>query len=215
MNRVQLIIAAAIVVVLFGGVLVFGRNNSPQITPAPTPEAPTVTPTSEPSPTATASATPTPPGQRPSGPAATPTINTKAKSATIKTSKGNIVLELYPNDAPKTVANFVTKAKEGFYDNLTFHRVEDWVIQGGDPTGTGADGEEMPTEINSKPFVLGSLGVARKGDIRVSNDAQFFITKQNASWLNSQYTNFGIVTKGIEVVNKIEKGDKILGITVE
>ena len=73
----------------------------------------------------------------------------------------------------------------------------------------------MPTEINSKPFVLGSLGVARKGDIRVSNDAQFFITKQNASWLNSQYTNFGIVTKGIEVVNKIEKGDKILGITVE
>ena len=70
----------------------------------------------------------------------------------------------------------------------------------------------MPTEINNKPFVVGSLGVARGQDIKISNDSQFFITKTDASWLNNQYTNFGIVTEGMDVVNKIEIGDKILGI---
>lgn len=205
MNRAGLIIGAVIVVIVIisGAFFVMNKNTSSNSL-TPTPE-PTAMPMIEPSPTATASPSAT----------STPTINTKAKSATIKTSKGNITLDLYPNDAPKTVANFVTKAKEGFYNNLTFHRVEDWVIQGGDPLGTGAGGNEMPTEINDKPFVVGSLGQARRGDIRFSNDAQFFIVKQDASWLNSQYTNLGIVTKGIEVVNKIEKGDKILGISVE
>ncbi len=134
------------------------------------------------------------------------------QTAIIKTEKGDIALSLYPNDAPKTVANFIQKAKSGFYDNLTFHRVEDWVIQGGDPKGNGRGGGNIPTELNDKPFVVGSLGVARGADIRISNDAQFFITKTDASWLNSQYTNLGIVTRGIDVVNKIEIGDKILGI---
>ena len=96
-----------------------------------------------------------------------------------------------------------------------FHRVEDWVIQGGDPTGTGSGGGQMQTEINSKPFVTGSLGVARGGDPRISNDSQFFIVKSDAAWLNQQYTNFGIVTEGMDVVNKIQIGDKILGITIE
>ena len=73
----------------------------------------------------------------------------------------------------------------------------------------------MQTELNKQPFVRGSLGVARGQDIRVSNDSQFFITKTDASWLNQQYTNFGIVTSGLEVVDKIKVGDKILGITVK
>lgn len=136
-------------------------------------------------------------------------------TATIKTNKGDISLTLYPKDAPNTVNNFVKKTKSGFYNNLTFHRVEDWVIQGGDPLGTGTGGDNMPTELNSKPFVVGSLGVARGLDIKVSNDAQFFITKAEASWLNNQYTNFGIVTDGMDVVSKIEIGDKILKITIE
>jgi cyclophilin family peptidyl-prolyl cis-trans isomerase len=136
-------------------------------------------------------------------------------TAIIKTAKGDIVLSLFPNEAPKTVANFVSKAQSGYYNNLTFHRVEDWVIQGGDPLGNGTGGGTMPTELNEQKFVIGSLGVARGQDIAVSNDSQFFITKTEASWLNRQYTNFGIVTSGLEVVNKIVIGDKILEITIK
>ncbi|HEX8932249.1 MAG TPA: peptidylprolyl isomerase [Patescibacteria group bacterium] len=136
-------------------------------------------------------------------------------SAVIQTTRGNITVTLRTNAAPHTVVNFMHKALSGFYKNLTFHRVEDWVIQGGDPEGTGAGGGQMPTEINPLPFTAGSLGVARRDDIRVSNDAQFFITKTDASWLNQQYTNFGQVTEGMDVVNKIQVGDKILGITVQ
>lgn len=135
--------------------------------------------------------------------------------ATIKTNKGNIELTLYPNDAPNTVKNFALKSQSGFYNNLIFHRVEDWVIQGGDPKSNGTGGESMKTELNDKPFVTGSLGVARGGDINVSNDAQFFIVKKDADWLNKQYTNFGIVTSGMDVVSQIQIGDKIVGITVE
>lgn len=138
-----------------------------------------------------------------------------ATQAAIMTSKGEIDLSLYRSDAPNTVANFVKKAKSGFYKNLTFHRVEDWVIQGGDPKGDGTGGGQMKTELNQKPFIIGSLGVARGGDINVSNDAQFFITKKESSWLNNQYTNFGIVTNGMDVVSKIAIGDKILDITIK
>lgn len=138
-----------------------------------------------------------------------------AQTATIKTSKGDIVLTLYPEVAPKTVSNFVTKSQSKFYDNKTFHRVEDWVIQGGDPKGDGTGGGNMPVEFNQKPFVKGSLGVASRGDGKVQNDAQFFITKTPAEWLNGQYTNFGIVTEGMDVVDQIAIGDKILSITVE
>lgn len=138
-----------------------------------------------------------------------------AEKAIIKTSKGQIELELFPDVAPKTVAYLVKKAKSGFYNNLTFHRVEDWVIQGGDPLGNGTGGGNMPVEFNNKPFGVGAVGVASRGDGKVQNDAQFFITKTDASWLNGQYTNFGQVTKGMDVVEKIEIGDKILGITVE
>jgi len=134
---------------------------------------------------------------------------------TIKTTKGDIALTLFKKGAPKTVENFIKKAKSGFYKNLTFHRVEDWVVQGGDPLGTGTGGGNMPTELNNKPFIVGSLGVARGGNIKISNDAQFFITTTDASWLNGQYTNFGIVTNGMDIVKNIEVGDKILEITTE
>lgn len=149
----------------------------------------------------------------------TPTESTSeiavAKRATIKTSKGTIVLTLFPDKAPKTVANFVKRATSGFYKNLTFHRVEDWVIQGGDPAGNGTGGGNMPTELDDASFVKGSLGVARGGDIKISNDSQFFIVKKDATWLDRQYTNFGIVESGMDVVDKIEIGDKILDVSVE
>ena len=136
-------------------------------------------------------------------------------SATIKTSKGNINVILFGDIAPNTVKNFVVKADTGYYDNLTFHRVEDWVIQGGDPKGDGTGGGQMAAEQTpTKPFVTGSLGVARGGNPQINNDSQFFITKSDSSWLDGQYTNFGLVTSGMSVVNDIEKGDKIEGITI-
>ncbi len=153
---------------------------------------------------------PNQPSTAPLGPA-----DMSTKSAVIKTSKGDIELTLFTPSAPNTVANFIKKAQSGFYNGLTFHRVEDWVIQGGDPSGNGTGGGNMQTEINNLPFVVGSLGVARGQDIRISNDAQFFITKKDSQFLNQQYTNFGQVTKGMDVVNKIQIGDKILGITVQ
>lgn len=144
-----------------------------------------------------------------------PSSENETIQARIKTSKGDVELTLYPKEAPNTVKNFLAKVKSGFYTDKIFHRVEDWVIQGGDPLGNGTGGGNMPTELNNKPFVVGSLGVARGGDIKISNDSQFFIVKTDASWLNNQYTNFGIVTKGMDVVTNIVIGDKILGITIE
>lgn len=135
-------------------------------------------------------------------------------SATIKTTKGDIQVTLFGRDAPNTVKNFITKSDAGFYKNLTFHRVEDWVVQGGDPKGNGTGGGLMQTELNALPFVTGSLGIARGADIRVSNDSQFFFTKTDANWLDKQYTNFGIITSGMDVVNNMQVGDKILSITV-
>lgn len=139
-------------------------------------------------------------------------------SATIQTSKGVIQATIIGQGAPKTVRNFIQKANSGYYKNLTFHRVEDWVVQGGDPKGDGSGGNLVQTELNDIPFVAGSLGIAgvknNNGQI-VSNDSQFFITKTDAAWLNEQYTNFGMVTSGMDVVNRLTKGDKILSITVK
>ncbi|HEY8732510.1 MAG TPA: peptidylprolyl isomerase [Candidatus Limnocylindria bacterium] len=127
---------------------------------------------------------------------------------------GSFTIALRPDKAAKTVANFVAKATAGFYDGKTFHRVEDWVVQGGDPDGTGRGGGKMPSELNDLPFSAGSAGIARGPDIKVNNDAQWFICKTDASWLNDQYTNFGQVTSGQDVVNGIRVGDKIKKVTV-
>jgi peptidyl-prolyl cis-trans isomerase B (cyclophilin B) len=136
-------------------------------------------------------------------------------SAVIKTTRGSITVTLSGRDAPKTVKNFVDKIQSGFYKGLTFHRVEDWVVQGGDPKGNGTGGGVMQTELNNLSFVPGSLGIARGSDIRISNDSQFFITKIDSPQLNQQYTNFGVVTEGMDVVNTIKIGDKILDISLK
>lgn len=138
-----------------------------------------------------------------------------ADKATLQTSKGNIVVKLYPDSAPKTVQNFLSKAQSDYYKNLNFHRVESWVIQGGDPKGNGTGGGAMPTELSQVPFKIGSLGVARGGNIQVSNDSQFFICTDDCSWLTGQYTNFGEVIEGMEIAKSIAVGDKILGISYQ
>lgn len=128
---------------------------------------------------------------------------------------GSFTILLLTSDAPKTVANFAAKARNRAYDGLTFHRVEDWVVQGGDPRGNGTGGGTMPSELNSIPFKAGAVGVARGPDIRVNNDSQFFVLKRDAPHLDGQYTNFGRVTSGIEVVSGIRIGDVIRTIRIE
>ena len=134
----------------------------------------------------------------------------------INTSKGEIILELRPDLAPKTVANFLAKFNSGYCNNLTWHRVEDWVVQGCDPVGNGTGGNSnLPTETSVEPFVVGSVGVARKAFPKeFSNDSQFFITKKDSLFLNNEYTYFGKVIAGMDVVNKLAIGDLFLDTTV-
>ena len=114
-----------------------------------------------------------------------------------------------------TVERFAGKARSGFYDNLIFHRVEDWVVQGGDPLGTGTGGEKVPSEYNDLSFKLGAVGIARGPDPAINNGSQFFVVKRDSTFLDKQYTNFGNVTAGMDVVQGIKIGDKIKSITVE
>ena len=138
--------------------------------------------------------------------------STDSSQMVIKTSKGNITVALFNKESPKMVENFYKKALNGFYNNKVFHRVEDWVIQGGDPKSNGTGGGKIPSEFNDKPFLEGSLGMARGSEREFTNDSQFFITKSASSWLDGDYANFGIVTEGINVVKNIKIGDKILGV---
>jgi peptidyl-prolyl cis-trans isomerase B (cyclophilin B) len=144
----------------------------------------------------------------------TPTANpTKATVELVK--GGSFAFTLRPDKAPQTVARFVQKATSGFYNNLVFHRVEDWVVQGGDPTGTGSGGQRVPSEYNDLTFKTGAMGIARGQDPAFNNDSQFFCVKKDSTFLDKQYTNFGQVTSGMDVVNKIAIGDKIKSITIE
>ena len=126
-------------------------------------------------------------------------------AATIHTNHGAIELELYPDDAPKTVGNFVKLAQDGFYDGVVFHRViPDFMIQGGDPTGTGSGGPgyQFEDEFNDHKIERGALAMANAGPN--TNGSQFFIvTRESADWLDGKHTVFGRVTSGMDVVDAI------------
>ena len=130
-------------------------------------------------------------------------------AATLHTNHGAIDVELYPNEAPKTVENFVKLARDGFYDGLIFHRViPDFMIQGGDPTGTGTGGPgyQFEDEINEHRVVRGALAMANAGPN--TNGSQFFIvTAHSAPWLDGKHTVFGRVTNGMDVVDAISELD--------
>lgn len=137
----------------------------------------------------------------------------------ISTSKGDINLELYATKTPITVSNFITLAKKGYYDGLTFHRViEDFMIQGGCPfgTGTGSPGYQFQDEFHPDLIHddMGILSMANSGP--ASNGSQFFITHVPTPWLDGKHTVFGQVVSDAdqEVVNSIEKGDTITKIEV-
>ena len=126
--------------------------------------------------------------------------------ATMTTNHGDITFELFDEDAPKTVENFRTLARKGYYDGLSFHRIiSDFMIQGGCPqgTGTGGPGYEFEDEINQHKVVRGALAMANAGPN--TNGSQFFIvTVGQAPWLDGKHTVFGKVTGGMDVVDKLE-----------
>ena len=126
--------------------------------------------------------------------------------ATLHTNHGAIEVELFAEDAPKTVDNFEKLARDGFYDGVVFHRViPDFMIQGGDPTGTGTGGPgyTFEDEINDHKVERGALAMANAGPN--TNGSQFFIvTTQEAPWLDGKHTVFGQVTSGMDAVDKIE-----------
>jgi len=136
---------------------------------------------------------------------------------TIETSKGIIEMEIYPDLCPVTVANFEGLADANFYNGLIFHRVENWVIQTGDPQGTGHGGSEktIKLEINRKlSNVRGAVGMARSTDPN-SASSQFYILKNDAKSLDGNYAIFGMVTRGMDVVDKISIGDRMVSVTVK
>lgn len=152
-----------------------------------------------------------------SAPPATIIDPSKKYTATFDTSKGTIVCELYAKDAPMTVNNFVFLARDGYYDGLTFHRViNDFMVQGGCPTGTGTGGPgyKFKDEVGpGKPrHKVGSLSMANAGP--GTNGSQFFITHIATDWLDGKHTVFGQVTTGQDVVNAIKQNDKINSIKI-
>ncbi len=136
----------------------------------------------------------------------------KTYAATVKTSRGDIEVDLFAAEAPKTVNNFVFLARDGFYDGLTFHRViRDFVAQGGCPLGTGTGGPgynfEDETRGNPHKHEAGSLSMANAGPN--TNGSQFFICHKPQPHLNGKHTVFGQVRKGMDVVLKLQQGDFI------
>ena len=128
-------------------------------------------------------------------------------NATLNTNHGAIELELFPDDAPKTVDNFAKLSRDGFYDGVIFHRViPDFMIQGGDPTGTGTGGPgySFEDEFNQHKVERGALAMANAGPN--TNGSQFFIVTADACpWLDGKHTVFGRVTSGIEIVDTISQ----------
>lgn len=138
--------------------------------------------------------------------------------ALIKTNKGDIQVELYPEQTPVTVASFVNLAERGYYDGVVFHRVvPNFVIQGGDPTGTGRGGPGYQFEDEFDPRLrhdsAGILSMANAGPR--TNGSQFFITHGPTPHLNDKHSVFGKVTEGLEVVNAIRQDDKMVTVKIE
>ncbi|KAB2952707.1 peptidylprolyl isomerase [Heliorestis acidaminivorans] len=140
------------------------------------------------------------------------------KKAIIETEKGTMVVALFENDSPGTVANFEKLINEGYYDGLNFHRViPDFVIQGGCPQGTGMGGPgyTIPCEVKNNPnkHLRGSLSMAHAG--RDTGGSQFFICHSPQPHLDGNHTVFGRVIDGLDVIDQIRRGDKMIKVTIE
>ena len=130
----------------------------------------------------------------------------------LETERGTLVFRVFPEVAPRTVARISELADSGFFDGIVFHRVvADFVVQAGDPTGSGegGSGKTIPAEFSHLHYLRGSMGMARDDDIH-SNDSQFFICISEQPHLDGKYTLFGQVSAGEDVLDRIRQGDKIL-----
>ena len=139
----------------------------------------------------------------------------KKYSAVIKTARGDLTLELYPQDAPVTVNSFVSLARKGFYNGLTFHRIiPGFMAQGGDPTGTGSGGPgyKFQDEFSSRTHQEGSLSMANSGP--GTNGSQFFICYAPQPHLNGKHTVFGQLTQGIDTLKQLVNGDKMTEVII-
>jgi cyclophilin family peptidyl-prolyl cis-trans isomerase len=145
------------------------------------------------------------------------TEEAKTVRARITTAKGDIVFTFYPKEAPLHSAAFIKLARAGFYDGLTFHRVEPrFVIQGGDPVGngTGGPGYNLDAEFSELPHIKGTVAMARSQNPN-SAGSQFYICLDDAPFLNRQYTVFGHVVEGQSVVDAIRPGDVMVQVAIE
>jgi len=136
----------------------------------------------------------------------------------IRTAKGNIVFKLYPKEAPNTVTRFITLVQKGFYDGLKFHRVhQNFLVQMGDPTGTGkgGSGEKLKAEFNKLQHIKGTVAMARKPEDEDSADSQFYITLTTLAHLDGNYTVFGQVVEGLDVLDTISLNDKVITISLQ
>ena len=141
------------------------------------------------------------------------------RTAVLKTDKGTIRFTLHEDKAPITAGNFIQLAESGFYDGLTFHRVEPgFVVQGGDPSGNGTGGSKQTIKLEIHPDLkhdrAGSVAMARTSDPN-SASSQFYITLAPASFLDGNYAVFGHVIEGQDVVDAIRRGDKMVSVTIE
>jgi cyclophilin family peptidyl-prolyl cis-trans isomerase len=158
---------------------------------------------------------PTAPSEQPSAPAQAATEG--GNTMVIETAYGTVNIELFPKDAPKTVARIKELVNQGFYNGLTFHRVvPGFVVQGGDPRGdgTGGSGQNIPAEFNSRQHVEGTVAMARAADPN-SADSQFYISLGRHPHLDGQYTIFGQVTSGMDAVKQIKVGDKMTKVSIK
>ena len=142
-------------------------------------------------------------------------FSNKKYTAIVETNKGTMALELFATDVPRTVNNFVFLAREGYYDNTIFHRViAGFMAQGGDPTGTGTGGPgyKFADEFTSHTHVTGTLSMANAGSN--TNGSQFFICFAPQPHLDGKHTVFGQLIEGMDVLNKIVQGDKLIRVTI-
>ena len=141
----------------------------------------------------------------------------KGTQAVLETSRGNVVFDLFPEIAPKTVARFSELVKKGFYNGLTFYRVvPKFIVQTGDPLedGTGGSGQSLPAEFNERKHIAGTVGMARRHDPD-SADSQFYICLEPQPFLDGKYTVFGQAVEGLELLSKIQERDPVLKLTLK
>ncbi|MDR3608053.1 MAG: peptidylprolyl isomerase [Oligoflexia bacterium] len=222
-----IVFLAVIVLLLLLGIAYSFRSTSVPVPPpsappaASNPGANNAAASPLPSPSASASPLASPSPTTPSSPSPLDlTVNTDGLSHStiaIDTPRGIIRFKLYTNDAPETVHRFVELVQKGFYNGLTFHRVEpDFVIQGGDPQGTGrgGSGTKLKAEFNSRHHLEGTIAMARTSDPN-SADSQFYIALKPLPQLDNNYTVFGQVIEGLDVIHKIQVGDKMTSVRIE